>query len=218
MVDWVKCGNGCGMDVVHADQHLMATPDGDAWLCREPRPITIIGKDIPSDLEDRVKELKAMMPAERFPIIDGEQAIINDLGAILDLESDSKKLTLNDIKNALHTLLAEATPMFLTCPKCNARHIDEGEFQTRPHHTHSCQSCGLTWRPAIGPTVGVKFLPGFKNEPERNPLDPGDGPMDIFARPFKGGYSVIRVVHHKGCDGVPPCSCQPISTMDRHYR
>ncbi len=56
-------------------------------------------------------------------------------------------------------------PMFLTCPKCNARHVDEGEFATKPHHTHSCQGCGLTWRPAIVPTVGVAFLPGFKNEP-----------------------------------------------------
>lgn len=54
-------------------------------------------------------------------------------------------------------------PMFLTCPMCGARHIDKKEFKTRPHHTHSCQKCGLTWRPAIVPTVGVKFLPGFKN-------------------------------------------------------
>jgi hypothetical protein len=56
--------------------------------------------------------------------------------------------------------------MFLTCPKCNTRHIDEGDFATKPHHTHSCQGCGLSWRPAIGPTVGVAFLPGFKNEHE----------------------------------------------------
>lgn len=54
-------------------------------------------------------------------------------------------------------------PMFLTCPMCGARHIDKREFKTKPHHTHSCQKCGLTWRPAIVPTVGVKFLPGFKN-------------------------------------------------------
>lgn len=53
-------------------------------------------------------------------------------------------------------------PMILFCPLCHARHIDEGEFATRPHHSHSCQNCGLTWRPAIVPTVGVQFLPGFK--------------------------------------------------------
>ena len=56
-----------------------------------------------------------------------------------------------------------AIPMILTCPSCNARHVDKGEFVTKPHHTHSCQSCGLTWRPAVVPTVGVQFLPGFKD-------------------------------------------------------
>lgn len=52
--------------------------------------------------------------------------------------------------------------MILHCPECKARHVDAGEFSTKPHHTHACQSCGLTWRPAIIPTVGVQFLPGFK--------------------------------------------------------
>ncbi len=56
-------------------------------------------------------------------------------------------------------------PMLLHCPLCNARHIDEGEFATtKVHHTHACQHCGHVWRPAIVPTVGVQFLPGFKSE------------------------------------------------------
>ena len=54
-------------------------------------------------------------------------------------------------------------PMLLWCPMCHARHIDEGEFATKEHHTHSCQTCGLTWRPAVVPTVGVQYLPGFKD-------------------------------------------------------
>lgn len=61
----------------------------------------------------------------------------------------------------------EPVPMVLTCIVCGERHIDEGKFATLPHHTHSCQTCGVSWRPAIEPTVGVLFLPGFKNpEPE----------------------------------------------------
>jgi rubredoxin len=60
--------------------------------------------------------------------------------------------------------LIEPIPMRLTCPECGELHIDEGEFATKPHHTHSCQKCGLTWRPAVVHTVGVRFLPGFKNE------------------------------------------------------
>lgn len=54
-------------------------------------------------------------------------------------------------------------PMLLWCPACHARHIDEGEFAEKPHHTHACQSCGLAWRPAVVATVGVQFLPGFRN-------------------------------------------------------
>jgi hypothetical protein len=60
-------------------------------------------------------------------------------------------------------------PMILTCPVCNGRHIDKGEFATKPHHTHACQHCGMCWRPAIGPTVGVQFLPGCKDSSEPSP-------------------------------------------------
>lgn len=55
-------------------------------------------------------------------------------------------------------------PMLLHCPLCSARHLDVGEFATKLHHTHACQSCGHCWRPAVVPTVGVQFLPGFKND------------------------------------------------------
>jgi hypothetical protein len=55
-------------------------------------------------------------------------------------------------------------PMIIWCPSCSMRHIDEGAFATKAHHTHACQGCGFVWRPAIVPTVGVQFLPGFKNE------------------------------------------------------
>lgn len=63
--------------------------------------------------------------------------------------------------------LAEPIPMLLWCPECGKRHIDQGDFATREHHTHACQSCGHVWRPAIVCTVGVRFLPGFKNVDQR---------------------------------------------------
>lgn len=62
----------------------------------------------------------------------------------------------------------EPIPMLLWCPECGNRHIDEGEFATKAHHTHACQSCGHVWRPAIVPTCGVQFLPGFKNTESSN--------------------------------------------------
>lgn len=55
-------------------------------------------------------------------------------------------------------------PMRLTCPTCGELHIDEGEFATKIHHTHACQKCGVVWRPAVVATIGVRFLPGFKDE------------------------------------------------------
>lgn len=51
----------------------------------------------------------------------------------------------------------------INCPECGTLHVDEGEFENKPHHTHACQNCGLTWRPSVSNTRGVKFLPGFKN-------------------------------------------------------
>ncbi len=69
--------------------------------------------------------------------------------------------------------MPDPIPMLLNCPSCGARHIDQGEFSTKPHHTHACQSCGMVWRPAIEPTVGVQFLPGFKDDDQkRGILDP----------------------------------------------
>lgn len=61
--------------------------------------------------------------------------------------------------------MSDPVPMLLFCPMCGARHIDDGEFATKPHHTHACQNmkCGMVWRPAIVPTVGVSWLPGFNN-------------------------------------------------------
>jgi hypothetical protein len=83
-------------------------------------------------------------------------------------------------------------PMYLTCPKCNARHIDEGEFATKPHHTHSCQCCGLTWRPAMRHTVGVKFLPGFKNEPVASATP--EIPAERYPLPIVVGSSILTNV------------------------
>jgi hypothetical protein len=59
-------------------------------------------------------------------------------------------------------------PMILHCPQCGERHIDEGEFADKPHHTHACQGCGFVWRPAKVNTHGVQFLPGYKNEGQQS--------------------------------------------------
>lgn len=69
--------------------------------------------------------------------------------------------------DALGTAEGAPIPLLLWCPACGQRHIDEGAYAVQTHHTHACQSCGMVWRPALVSTVGVQFLPGFKNpEPE----------------------------------------------------
>jgi predicted RNA-binding Zn-ribbon protein involved in translation (DUF1610 family) len=80
-------------------------------------------------------------------------------------EADKKSLysRINELTQERETYAAPIH-LLLTCPMCGERHIDAGEFATKPHHTHSCQFCGMTWRPAIVATVGVQFLPGFKDE------------------------------------------------------
>jgi hypothetical protein len=88
-----------------------------------------------------------------------------------------------------------AIPMLLTCPSCSVRHIDEGAFATKAHHTHACQHCGMVWRPAIGPTVGVRFLPGFKNAVSAD-THPKDG--DVEQAPLGSGAVPDRA------DAQPP--------------
>jgi rubredoxin len=83
------------------------------------------------------------------------------------------------------TVQSTPIPMLLWCPQCRMRHIDKGEFTTKLHHTHACQGCGMVWRPAIVYTVGVQFLPGFKDEVIREP-GPGLGDLDsLFAPPWR---------------------------------
>lgn len=61
-------------------------------------------------------------------------------------------------------MMIETLPMLLWCPECGNRHVDQGEYVTKPHHTHACQHCGHVWRPELVNTRGVQFLPGFKDK------------------------------------------------------
>lgn len=97
-----------------------------------------------------------------------ERALVHELRvehAALDAKIADQAKVIGYAKRELEKpVCVTPVPMFLTCPMCSARHIDEDVFATKVHHTHSCQNCGLSWRPAIVATVGVQFLPGFKNE------------------------------------------------------
>lgn len=87
----------------------------------------------------------------------------------------------------------EPIPMLLWCPECGERHLDVGRFASKPHHTHACQGCGMVWRPAIGPTVGVEFLTGFKNEPASPPSAAPERATDPVR--VEGGESPSELLH-----------------------
>lgn len=79
-------------------------------------------------------------------------------------EEDWRRDQVSLIEHIAQTLGAPIpAPMLLWCPECGERHVDVGEFATKIHHTHACQSCGMVWRPSVHATVGVQWLPGFKN-------------------------------------------------------
>ena len=32
--------------------------------------------------------------------------------------------------------------LVINCPHCGKTHVDRGEWEDRPHHTHLCEHCG----------------------------------------------------------------------------
>lgn len=89
----------------------------------------------------------------------------NELSGICGLHANWLRRQVAAALAAADAARAAPTPMLLWCPECGHRHIDRGKYATRIHHTHACQICGAVWRPAIVATVGVQFLPGFKDPP-----------------------------------------------------
>lgn len=97
-----------------------------------------------------------------------EQEEINMLIHANQPQEDKLKAEVERLTKAL----ADPVPMRMPCPTCGQLHEDIGRWSVTPHHTHACQFCGMVWRPAIRNTVGVKFLPGFRNTvPERDEDD-----------------------------------------------
>lgn len=112
----------------------------------------------------------------RAAYVGGAQSVIDNMWAALRGDSCGANFVLVDdspvlldIDKLCDRLLAlgrrerELLPMLLWCPECGERHVDKGAFATKPHHTHACQHCGHCWRPAVVATVGVQYLPGFKD-------------------------------------------------------
>lgn len=121
---------------------------------------TTIREAEPADVA-LVGGMLAMHVRAMFGIKSRRQINLTDLARQDQLGDTAVRLVRETLK-----IEPDPIPMRLNCPDCGALHLDVGEWARRVHHTHTCQNCGLTWRPAIVATVGVQFLPGFKNEPD----------------------------------------------------
>lgn len=97
--------------------------------------------------------------------------------------TDDELIARHDLGGAHHQVIrprsVEHVHVILCCPACHRRHVDEGRFATEPHRSHSCQSCGVVWKPALVPTVGVAFLPGCADEGA------------VFQPPESKGYTLL---------------------------
>lgn len=131
---------------------LVAQSDGLCGICRE---IEIRDRRMCLDHDHKTGVVRGFL-CSRCNLLLGNAADSIEL-----LENACRYLIST---KALRTSDEDApVPMLLFCPQCCGQHVDEGLFEHKRHATHACQHCGLVWRPALVPTVGVQFLPGFKS-------------------------------------------------------
>jgi hypothetical protein len=50
------------------------------------------------------------------------------------------------VKPALPAQVTQPIAALMHCPRCRRRHVDQDEWESRPHHTHLCSSCAFEWR------------------------------------------------------------------------
>jgi Zn-finger nucleic acid-binding protein len=80
----------------------------------------------------------------------------------------------------------------LSCPRCQAVHLDAGWFAIRPHRQHLCQGCGRLFRdqdPAVSnPIAFVREALGDLNA-DRRPVR-ASGMLDIRQSDYPGGIQI----------------------------
>lgn len=115
--------------------------------------------------DETVNRVANVVLGRRHPGIEHTPPVINEskLHTRQVLEELQPEDLLDEYKMYVPVGQPAIIPMLLWCPECGERHVDRGEFETKIHTTHACQSCGHVWKPAKVATVGVQFLPGYKD-------------------------------------------------------
>lgn len=101
----------------------------------------------------------------RVQDVDGYLAAFYELADMLGIPAQPcspKEVWETQMRPALQAAIAAQgpLPMVLHCPRCHLQHIDAPDERTPdwknpPHRSHLCHGCGLIWRPADVPTIGV---------------------------------------------------------------
>lgn len=102
----------------------------------------------------------------RVQYVDGYQAAFYELADMLGIPAQPcspREVWEAQMRPALQAAIAAQgpVPMVLHCPRCHLQHIDAPDERTPdwknpPHRSHLCHGCGLIWRPADVPTIGVE--------------------------------------------------------------
>lgn len=127
----------------------------------------------------------------------------------------------SDVRGPMHAAVTAALdaltrpiPLILDCPFCHSQHVDEGPKGSVPHRTHACQHCGRLWAPAVVPTVGVRFLPGCRNDEDVESPQSEDSRSRVVAAILRDHIHGCRVVTEYSWLPVrcaPGCPRDPIS-------
>ncbi len=124
----------------------------------------------------------------RVQDVDGYRAAFYELADMLSMTAQPcppKEVWETQMRPALQAAISAQgpVPMVLHCPRCRLQHIDAPDertpdWQNPPHRSHLCHGCGLIWRPADVPTIGVERTQttGKSDAPFTQPgdaVDPG---------------------------------------------
>lgn len=138
-----------------------------------------------ADMDSEIEELRVNLQDSE---LEGYRTAFFAIGELLGLPAQSippKKVWETQMRPALQAAIAAQgpVPMVLHCPRCHLQHIDAPDertpgWQNPPHRSHLCHGCGLIWRPADVPTIGVERTQttGKSDAPFTQPgdaVDPG---------------------------------------------
>lgn len=127
----------------------------------------------------------------RVQDVDGYQDAFYELADMLGIPAQPcspKAVWEAQMRPAVQAAIAAQgpVPMVLHCPRCHLQHIDAPDertpdWQNPPHRSHLCHGCGMIWRPADVPTIGVErtHTAGKKDTPLTVPLPPPAQAVDL---------------------------------------